>query len=87
MERKWRIYRGFFRLYFNAHHAAPYIASVDQGSQHTEEVLLGWRILSTDGIESHYTGKVKHPDGAPCFWLQGNGSVTISGDGWAYISK
>lgn len=88
MKRKWRIYRGPFRLYFNAHHDAPLVASVDQGTQQSEESVCGWRIeADSNHIESHYIGKVKDPEGSPCFWLEGTGEVVIGNDDWAYISK
>jgi len=67
-------WEGYFRLYFNAKAADPYVWAIDDGSQSGEHNV---RVVIMHGVpmQSHYAGRRQYPE--PSGFFCGHGRVHI----------
>lgn len=73
-----------YRIYFNTAEEAPFVWSVDEGTQESEQTVLAVIVLPPCVTTTHYSGE-KRNTLTPIAWLEVSGELEIKDD-VAYFS-
>lgn len=73
-----------YRVFYNRSEDWPFVCSIDEGTQQTEQVVMAVFILPPAVASSHFSFE-KPNDQSPVFWFDVTGELEIK-DGIAYFS-